>query len=270
MFRDAADWLVSAGFKVFPLAELSKVPAIKGGKGCKDASDDPTVIDHWAREYPKANIGVACGQASACVVVDIDPRNGGTSSVNALAAKGYIFPRCPEVRSGNGGRHLYFAYVKGLGQGKDKLGAGIDIKTDGGYVVAPPSVIPPSPQGPGGPYRWVVPPTQGLPPLPRWVIERLTPKPKAVPKFEELRPTESAHRSLEGMAKRIAASGQGSRNNLLNWAAYNAAQMIKEGRISRSTVESRLTHAAWAAGLNIKEVQGTLASGLNAALGGKQ
>lgn len=270
MFKDAADWLVSAGFQIFPLAEGSKVPAVKGGKGCKDATDDVTVIDRWARQFPKANIGVACGKVSGCIVVDIDPRNGGTKSINDLAAKGYVFPRCPEVRSGNGGRHLYLAYVPGLGQGKDKLGAGVDIKTDGGYVVAPPSIISPSAQGPGGPYRWVIPPTHGLPPLPRWAVERLMPKKRELPKFEALRPSEAAHRSLEGMAERLATSGQGSRNNLLNWAAYNAAQMIREGRISRATVESRLTHAGLAAGLNIKEVQGTIASGLNAALGGKQ
>jgi len=269
MFRDAADFLVSAGFKVFPLAEGSKVPAIKGGKGCKDASDDPVVIDAWAARYPRANIGVACGAISGCLVIDIDPRNGGFKTINELSAKGFRFPRAPEVRSGNGGRHIYLAYVGGLSQGKEKLGPGVDIKADGGYVVAPPSVIPPSEQGPGGPYRWIVAPKGGpLPAVPQWVIEKLKPKAKAPsPKFESMRPTESAARSLEGMAKRLASAGSGSRNNLLNWAAYNAGQLVREGRLPQSLVEARLMHAALAAGLPAKEVERTIESGLKARLG---
>ena len=150
MFQEAAALYVSLGFKVFPLAAGSKLPAIKGGHGFKDATDDADQMEQWARRFPNANIGIATGASSGLVVIDIDPRNGGTASMCKLGGKGMTFPPCPTVRTGNGGRHLYFAFPVGLASSLNKLGPGIDVKATGGYVVAPPSIIAPSDSGPGG------------------------------------------------------------------------------------------------------------------------
>ena len=147
MFRDAAATYVSLGYKIFPLAEGSKLPAIKGGHGFKDASDDSDQIDLWAKQFPKANIAIATGPPSGIVVVDVDPRNGGKDSLAKLAGSGFILPVCPQARTGNGGWHFYYILPEGLKASKDKLGRGIDIKAAGGYVVAPPSRIAKSDQG---------------------------------------------------------------------------------------------------------------------------
>src|SRR5690606_11868268 len=64
------------GWHVFPLGANSKLPAIKGGHGVKDATTDECQIREWAKSVPHANVGLACGKPSGLFVVDIDPRNG--------------------------------------------------------------------------------------------------------------------------------------------------------------------------------------------------
>lgn len=266
-FVEAADLYVSLGFKIFPLGHGSKLPAIKGGKGFKDASDDPQIIDAWARRYPKCNIAISTGEPSGIVVIDVDPRNGGFASISKLAGSGNLFPACPTAKTGNGGRHMYFRLPDGLKSSKDRLGPGIDVKSTGGYVVAAPSWIAPTEAGPGGTYRWFVSPeTTAIPPLPRWAVEKLMPKARSVPRFEPMQTSEMAQRSLEGMARRIANSRQGERNSLLNWAAFQAGKLVREGKLPSALVESRLSAAALSVGLQFPEVQRTIQSGFTGAL----
>lgn len=263
MFLDAAAFYVGVGFKVFPLAAGSKLPAIKGGHGFKDATDDVAQIDAWAKAYPNANIAIATGEPSGIVVIDIDPRNGGMESVTKLAGRGLTFPSCPEARTGNGGLHLFFALPKRLKSSKNRLGPGIDVKSTGGYVVAAPSVIAASDQGPGGTYKWVVAPSpKYLPELPSWALAMLIPRADPLPKFEPRISEEGAERSLEGIAKKVAGAPEGERNNVLNWGAYHAGELIAQGKIGPSKVVQRLTQAALASGLPLAEVQATVMSGL--------
>jgi hypothetical protein len=268
MFIDAAALYVSIGFKVFPLGHGSKLPAIKGGKGFKDATDDPKQIDAWAKQYPKCNIAIATGVPSGIVVIDVDPRNGGFGSISKLAGAGNLFPTCPTAKTGNNGRHMYFRLPDGLKSSKDRLGPGIDVKSTGGYVVAAPSWIAPTDAGPGGTYQWLISPeTTPIPPLPRWAIEKLIPKARPLPKFEAAQTSDLAHRSLEGMARKLASSGTGQRNNLLNWCAYTIGALVREGKLSSDLADQRLTQAALAAGLTLPEIKATLASGFRAGMG---
>lgn len=266
MFTDAADLYVSLGFQVFPLGYGSKLPAIKGGRGFKDATDDLAKIEAWARTYPKCNIAIATGEPSGIVVIDVDPRNGGHESISKLAGAGYLFPPCPTARTGNNGRHMFFRLPQGLKSSKDRLGKGIDVKSTGGYVVAAPSWIAATDAGPGGSYQWAASPlTTPIPPLPRWTVDKLLPKPRAPAAFAPVATTETARKSLEGMARVLAGATSGNRNNLLNWSAYKAGEMVRQGKLSRSVVEDRLTQAALASGLSLPEINATLASGIKAA-----
>jgi len=274
MFEDAAALYVGLGWEVFPLAAGSKLPAIKGGHGFKDATDDADQIRQWAKAFPNANIAIATGKPSGIVVVDIDPRNGGADSVSRLAGRGFLFPDCPQAKTGNNGRHLFFALPSaGLRPSKDRLGRGIDIKSTGGYVVAAPSWIAPSEQGKGGRYEWVRSPQEvAPPPVPQWVLKAVQPKRVALPTFEPRVSAEGAQRKLEGMAKRLATAGEGERNNILNWSSFQAGVLVRQGRIGSSLVSSRLTQAALAAGLTLTEVQATIASAMRGAFekGGSQ
>jgi hypothetical protein len=254
---------------VLPLAKAGKMPAIStanGGHGWRDATDDPAVIADWARRFPGANVGIATGKMSGITAIDVDPRHGGFTTLARLARDGLVFPPCPEEKTGNGGRHLIYSYRDDIASNKNKLGLGIEVKSDGGYIVAAPSWTGPSEQGPGGPYEWLKKPTGILPSLPYWFIERMKPKPVARPQFEPRMTHEMAERSLEGLCAKVANEPEKNRNNLLNWATFNAGLLVKQGKISASVVEARLTQAALAAGLPLPEIRKTIRSGLDGAL----
>lgn len=260
-FVDAADFYVSLGWSVFPLKAGAKIPAVKGGRGFKDATTDAKQIDIWARQYPGCNIGIVTGATSGIVVIDIDPRNGGDAAVAKLAREGRNFTTCPEVRTGNGGRHLFYALSAPIKSSKDRLGRGIDVKSDGGYVVAAPSRITPEVAGATGEYRWLLAPgPSGCPPLPRWLAHALAPKQPTRPKFERQVSSGGALHSLERVAAFVAAAPAGERNNRLYWAVRTA---LRAGAPA-GTVYARLVAASQSCGLPLPEVTATFNSGLKA------
>jgi hypothetical protein len=105
--------------------------------GFKDATTDAAVIREWWRRYPAANIGTP---TSWCIVLDADPRHGGDESLAALARAHGPLPETPEVLTGGGGRHLYFAPPAApLRSSAGGVAPGLDIRGDGGYVLLPPS-----------------------------------------------------------------------------------------------------------------------------------
>ena len=166
------------GWAIFPLAMGAKVP-MKGSNGLKDASAHLDQIGLWSEAYPGANIAVACGQVSKLIVIDMDPRNGSVETVERLTKEGTSFPDTVEAATPSGGRHLYFGYDPRVRvSGSNRLGPGIDLKTDGGYVVLPPSYW----FKVANSYRWLRPPLGREPPkLPRWVIDSLHPRSKPTP-----------------------------------------------------------------------------------------
>jgi hypothetical protein len=172
------------GWASFVLAKGDKVPAIAGAGGFKSATSDPTILASWAVAHPDANIGIATGRRSGIIVIDKDPRNGSHQTEARLAKQGKTFPETVEAESCQGGRHLYYGYDSRITRGgTGRLGPGLDIKTDGGYVVAPPSFVSKRVEKPGR-YRWLRPPRgAALPKLPHWVFEALRPKPALPPQF---------------------------------------------------------------------------------------
>lgn len=105
-------------------------------RGFKDASTDAKQIKHWWDQWPTANVGIATG--NGLLVLDVDPRNGGMTSLEELEKEhGPI--RTRKVRTGSGGWHFYFKTTDPI-RGRSGVRLGLDIKADGGYVVAPPSI----------------------------------------------------------------------------------------------------------------------------------
>jgi hypothetical protein len=150
---EAAMGLARAGLEVFPLHGIDAAGACTCGnakcgspgkhpltsKGFKDATTDETQIAAWWKRWPLANIGLPTGGPLRLLVIDCDPRNGGPTSFADLLA---LFPTVPtssiRVRTGGGGLHVYLTYSGG--RIPKELAKGIDLKGDGGYVVAPPSL----------------------------------------------------------------------------------------------------------------------------------
>jgi len=104
-------------------------------RGVHDATRDRDVIARWWRRWPTANGGIATGNV---LVIDVDPRHGGDETLARLERQLGALPETPTVETGGSGWHLYFRGV--VGPLRATLGAGVDVKHHGGYVVAPPSV----------------------------------------------------------------------------------------------------------------------------------
>jgi hypothetical protein len=150
------------GWGVLQCRPSGKEPAIRGGFKAA-TTEKRAIVAAWTAQSA-ANVGVATGAKSGLVVLDVDPRNGGDASLAELERIHGTVPVTPSVETGGGGRHFYFAAPEGAVR-SGVLADGLDVKADGGYVIAPPSVHPD-----GGVYRWANGPTVPLAPCPEWVL----------------------------------------------------------------------------------------------------
>jgi putative DNA primase/helicase len=141
--------------------------------GLKDASRDPETVARWF-DGASFNIGIATGAASGIVALDIDPRHDGDETLAALESKFGPLPPTWRFLTGGGGEHILFRHRGGIvPNSAGKIGPGIDMRGDGGYIVAPPSR-----HMSGRPYAISVdhdPETVPLADLPAWLIEALHP-----------------------------------------------------------------------------------------------
>jgi Bifunctional DNA primase/polymerase, N-terminal len=139
--------------------------------GFKEASRHPDRIWHWWRRWPDANIGIRTGQESRLVVLDVDGRHRGEESLEILEATYDRLPPTLTAQSGSGGRHLYFQHPGQRITNSAQLAgfAGLDVRGDGGYIVAPPSL-----HRSGQRYAWVDA-THPLAALPLWLRELFAP-----------------------------------------------------------------------------------------------
>ena len=123
-----------------------KHPAIASGTDHTAASTDHEVIAGWFRNQPDRNVGLVTGARSDLIVIDVDVPgpNGGANGLATLAELDQRHGALPKTRthlSGGGGHHLLFRHPGGgrIPSRAGSLGPGVDVKADGGYVVAPPS-----------------------------------------------------------------------------------------------------------------------------------
>ena len=172
------------GWPVFPLYEIAddhcscgkskcrspgKHPRIRGG--LTRATTDRVQIDNWWRRSPSSSIGVATGKPSGLIALDIDRDKGGFECFDQLIHVIGALPETLTQKTGSDGFHYLFSAPTGpIRNSASRLGAGIDIRGDGGYIVAPPST-----HLSGHVYRWLSDPlTTPIAPFPGVLIERLT------------------------------------------------------------------------------------------------
>src|SRR5699024_6921084 len=115
-------------------------PATKNG--FKDATGDLTQITNWWQSNPDYGIGLPTGEVNNIAVIDIDPRNGGSVSFERLTDEYEQLPHTIECLTGGGGSHLYYRYDKRISKSKLDGYPGLDIQSNGKYIVLPPSIHP--------------------------------------------------------------------------------------------------------------------------------
>jgi len=155
------------GWSVLPLRHGDKRPLIRW-ETFQQARADAATVAQWFAHWPKANIGIVAGEISNLIVLDVDPKHGGDDSLAELERRFGTLPESVEAATGGGGRHLYFAHPGGFTPNRAGLAQGIDLRGDGGYVVAPPSLHPN-----GRHYAWAParsPEEIALAELPRWLL----------------------------------------------------------------------------------------------------
>lgn len=186
----AALRLAERGFHVFPVhtvrpggvcscgaphcERVGKHPRTK--HGLKDATKDPKQIAAWWLEWPDANIGLV-PWLSRHVVIDVDPRNGGTEGLAELEAQHGLLPDTARVFTGGGGFHIYLTVPDGCDHVPSRLlRPGVELKAMGSYVLAPPSThlsvhlgAAPATAGPG--YAWDTALGDHMVDAPFWLVE---------------------------------------------------------------------------------------------------
>jgi len=269
------------GWPVLPVQPRGKRPILRDWPAA--ASTDPATIRAWWEQWPDANVGVVTGPRSGLAVLDIDPRAGGNASLAELEARVGVLPGTALVVTGSNGSHLYFRHPgEHITSRAHSLGRGLDVKADGGQVIAPPSVHPC-----GCRYAWcgnvagmlAAGDVDGyLAPWPTAQLARAAAPPAdagaaaALGPFVVVPPARPPRRTggsaspdapLLGLVKAVLAGREGERNQLLHWASCRVGEHIAAGRMDEIAVDA-LAEAARRSGLDEREITGTIRSGLRA------
>lgn len=240
MIEAALQWAAD-GVPVFPVA--GKVP--KTEHGLKDATTDERRISAWWTAWPEAGIGGATGEPCGAWVLDLDGQEGLDSFAELEAIHGRV-PETRTVRTGGGGRHLWFLLPDGIAVGnRARVKPGIDVRGTGGYVVLPPSGHPS-----GGRYRLEV----DVPPAfaPEWLLDLVIKRAKPAPAAPVLPTGGGLERKrvlgmVAGACDRIRSASQGTRNDTANRECYSVGGFLDAAGLSVDEVAPLLEAAVVAA-----------------------
>jgi hypothetical protein len=169
----AARGYLKMGWPVIPLIARTKRPLVRWTE-FQNRRPSASELEGWLTRWPDLNLGIVTGAAAGLVVLDIDPKNDGENSLAQLEARNGAVPPTIEAVTGGGGRHLYFRHPGGTVHNLVGLAAGIDLRGDGGYIVAPPSIHPS-----GRAYEWRPGHAPGEMPLgfmPEWLLRLVNEK----------------------------------------------------------------------------------------------
>jgi len=140
--HEAAMKYAENGIAVFPIVPNCKNPLTPNG--FKDATADMDVNNQAWHRASNANVGMATGTVNGIMVVDVDCKNGvnGEESLHELEKYYGNLPVTRKHNTPSGGYHLLFRIASmAVPSSASSIGDGLDVRADGGYVVAPPSVV---------------------------------------------------------------------------------------------------------------------------------
>ncbi|HCT80128.1 MAG TPA: DNA primase [Micromonosporaceae bacterium] len=233
--------------------------------GLYAATVDPQRIAAMFRVVPGGLLAIRTGNASRLVVIDVDPAHGGLDSLSALVGR-RLAPPTAHVRTGSGGLHLYYRHPGGnLPCSQGRLGPGIDVRGDGGYVVAPPSIHPTT----GKPYRWIgtsrvaeMPPTLTFACLPAPRPPKMWP-PGSPAHTRPARGITAPDRLLAALLDTVRRAPVGTRRTTLYGAARGVARMVAAGAISRADALAALSEAGRGAEQTERDIAAAIRGGFH-------
>jgi hypothetical protein len=276
---DAALDYADHGWAVFPARpdEKCSFKSAEFSDGRKwGATRDSAEIRADFTRWPKARIGIPTG-VNRIVVIETDTVTGhgvdGAASLAQLEAKHGALPQTRMASSPSGSIHRYFRHP---GPGTkikttaSVIGNGIDVRGDGGMVIAPPSV-----NLDGRRYRWI----NKLPiaAMPGWLIEITREKPPTISQRSVAairRPAGESNgygaAALESEIQVLTNATPGTRNAQANKSSFNLHQLVAGHELDGAEVERRLIEACVANGLvaddGLPSVMATIKSGMRAGL----
>jgi len=281
-----------AGLPVFPCREkdeetdeidddgvfiVKKAKTPRLGDGFKGATKNLPLIERMWKRDPGSMIGLPTGEQLGAWVLDVDVHKdddgnviNGFETLAVLEDQNEPLPRTAVARTAGGGEHHYFAYVPGV-RNRGRLGAGLDIRGSGGYVVAPGSRL-----ADGREYLWVDHDGDGLPPLPdapQWLLDLVLPASPSYSSdytYTSGENTAYIERAVEAELRELATAPQGGRGEAVNRSAYNLGTLVGAGALSRQEAEVGLFDAAYANGVvskdGEKEIRAKIKRGLDAGI----
>ncbi|MEV6306088.1 bifunctional DNA primase/polymerase [Actinoplanes sp. NPDC051861] len=223
------------------------------------ATRDPQRITAMHTAVPGGLLAIRTGRVCNLAVIDIDPRNGGDIDRD-------LMPPTRAVRTGSDGWHLYYRHPGGTLGAKLRGCPGVDIKADGGYVVAPPSIHP----GTRRPYRWLsdravieMPPPLVSACRPTEAPTAASPNTTAIP-LDRGGGISSPAALLAAHLAAVTSAPEGRRRNTLYGAARGVARMVAAGAITPADAHTALYQAGRAAGQTDRDTRAAIDGGFRA------
>ncbi|WP_171379720.1 bifunctional DNA primase/polymerase [Brucella pseudogrignonensis] len=242
--------------------------------GFKGATLNERIVRGFWERNPSAIVGIPTGEKLGAWVLDVDMHQDehgntidGFAALSALEQKYGPLPKTATVRTAGGGEHRYFSHVAGV-RNRGALGAGLDVRGDGGYVIAAGSVL-----SDGRSYTWVDHDGDGLPDIadaPDWLLELVLPRsyesaytaPQSISGQINDRYVERAV-ELE-LAETASISMGAGRNKGLNRAAFSLGTFVGAGALDESEAYALLQDVARSWGRDIPKSFQTIKNGINA------
>lgn len=256
---EAALEYASKGLGVFPCWPGTKEPATKHGH--YDATTMSEVLEVYWKGTPDFNVALRTG--NGLLVLDIDIEPGGEASLAKLETTYGELPETVEQRSPSGGRHLFFRFPRdqNIGNSAGRLGPGLDIRANGGYIMMTPS------RTEKGVYSWV---RQGSPAeAPPWLLGLAANKAVSKTKGSSA-PVKStaakAPKALKYARDSLLAAEEGTRNDQLNKVSFALGRKVAAGALDEKQVREPLLETALEIGLSRDEALATINSGLTAGI----
>lgn len=263
-----------------PCSSPGKHPLVRNG--VHEATIDTAAIQGWWKQWRLANVGIATGSASGVIVIDIDlgrrantafgsPGEGKAQSPpdvwDSLERLTPELPRTLTALTGGGGLHLlYTSDDATLGNSAGSLPGiegelqSVDLRANGGYIVAPPSIHRSRAR-----YGWLDPGREPVP-APAWLKLAERPRieiPRVTPATFEGDGTAYGRAALKSALTSLRHAPVGQRNHTLNRCAFAMAQLIAGGELREDTARSAIMLAAHQIGLTEHESMLTIASAFN-------